>query len=48
MGGDRPRPLHRRHHRVVYEDAEGRQYVQDDGVKVYGMWLPPADEPAVR
>jgi hypothetical protein len=29
----------------LYEDAEGRQYVQDgDGSKVYGPWLPPADE----
>jgi hypothetical protein len=32
--------------RNVYEDAEGRQYVEDDG-KVYGPWLSPADEPAV-
>jgi hypothetical protein len=32
--------------RDVYEDADGRQYVQDDdGGKVYGTWLPPADEP---
>jgi hypothetical protein len=31
----------------VYEDAEGRQYVHDDGGKVYGQWLPPADEPVV-
>jgi hypothetical protein len=30
----------------VYEDAEGRQYVHDDGGgKVYGAWLPQADEP---
>jgi hypothetical protein len=34
--------------RDVYEDAEGRQYVPDpDGVKVYGVWLWPAVEPAV-
>jgi hypothetical protein len=32
--------------RVVYEDAEGRQYVLGyDGEPVYGQWLPPADEP---
>jgi hypothetical protein len=32
--------------RVVYEDAEGRQYVIGyDGESVYGQWLPPADEP---
>jgi hypothetical protein len=32
--------------RDVYEDPEGRQYVFDgDGVKVYGVWLPLADEP---
>jgi hypothetical protein len=35
-------------YRDVYEDAEGRQYVWDlDGERVYGQWLPPADEPAV-
>jgi hypothetical protein len=32
--------------RLVYEDAEGRQYVLgDDGTKVPGVWLLPADEP---
>ena len=31
--------------RDVYEDAEGRQYVFDeDGERVYGQWLWPADE----
>jgi hypothetical protein len=30
--------------RDVYEDAEGRQYVHDDdGVKLYGTWMMPAD-----
>jgi hypothetical protein len=34
--------------RDVYEDAEGRQYVQDDNDgKAYGTWLSPADEPDV-
>ena len=34
--------------RDVYEDAAGRQYVVDgDGVRVYGQWLWPADEPFV-
>jgi hypothetical protein len=34
--------------RDVYEDAEGRQYVHsDEGVKLYGQWLPPADEPDI-
>jgi hypothetical protein len=34
--------------RDVYEDAEGRQYVVDlNGERVYGQWLPPADEPTV-
>jgi hypothetical protein len=34
--------------RAVYEDAEGRQYVLGpDGERMYGQWLPPADEPAV-
>jgi hypothetical protein len=32
----------------VYEEAEGRQYVQDDnGVKVYGTWVPLEVEPIV-
>jgi hypothetical protein len=31
--------------RNAYEVAEGRQYVQDDdGGKVYGTWMMPADE----
>jgi hypothetical protein len=30
--------------RPVYEDPDGRQYVEDDGVRVYGTWLPLADE----
>ena len=34
--------------RDVFEDAEGRQYVHgDDGVKVYGTWVVPADEPVI-
>ena len=34
--------------RTVYEDAEGRQnVVGPDGERIYGQWLPPADEPAV-
>ena len=34
--------------RPVYEDAEGRQYVLGpEGARMYGQWLPPADEPAV-
>jgi hypothetical protein len=34
--------------RVVYQDAEGRQYViGQDAEAVYGQWLPPADEPVV-
>jgi hypothetical protein len=32
--------------RDVYEDADGRQWVVGyDGKRVYGVWLPPADEP---
>jgi hypothetical protein len=32
----------------MYEDAESRQYVQDDGgSKVNESWLPRADEPRV-
>jgi hypothetical protein len=32
--------------RPVIEDATGRQYVvDDDSNMVYGVWLPPADEP---
>jgi hypothetical protein len=31
--------------RDVYEDVDGQQYVHgDDGGKVYGDWLPPADD----
>jgi hypothetical protein len=34
--------------REVYEDAVGRQYVLDhEGAKVHGLWLYPADEPAL-
>jgi hypothetical protein len=32
--------------RVVFEDAEGGQFVKDHGEMVAGQWLPPADEPA--
>ena len=34
--------------RVVTEDADGRQWVAGyGGERVYGVWLPPADEPVV-
>jgi hypothetical protein len=34
--------------REVYEDKDGRQYVRDyDSEPVYGVWLPPPDEPVV-
>jgi hypothetical protein len=33
--------------REVYLDPNGRQYVLDDGCKVYGVWLPPAEESAI-
>jgi len=33
--------------REVSEDAEGRQFVEDDGERVAGQWLPPAEEPAI-
>jgi hypothetical protein len=34
--------------RDTYEDDGGRQYVLGpDGERVYGQWLPLADEPAV-
>jgi hypothetical protein len=34
--------------RDVYEDADGRQWVVAyDGERVYGVWLPPADEPVI-
>jgi hypothetical protein len=31
--------------RPVFADPDGRQYVEDDGERVYGTWLPPAEEP---
>jgi hypothetical protein len=31
--------------RPVFEDWDGRQYVEDEGERAYGIWLPPADEP---
>jgi hypothetical protein len=30
--------------REVYLGPDGRQYVHEDGRKVYGVWLPPAEE----
>jgi hypothetical protein len=30
--------------RPVFEDRDGRQYVVDDGERIYGMWILPADE----
>jgi hypothetical protein len=34
--------------RDVNEDADGRQWVAGyGGERVYGVWLPPADEPVV-
>ncbi len=34
--------------RDVHEDTDGRQWVVGyDGERVYGAWLPPADEPVV-
>jgi hypothetical protein len=33
--------------RDVFEDAEGRQFVEDDGELVAGQWLPSTDEPAL-
>jgi hypothetical protein len=30
--------------RPVFEAPDGRQYVEDDGERVWGIWLPPADE----
>jgi hypothetical protein len=42
-------PDHNGIDRDVYEDAEGRQYFVDlNGERIYGQWLPPVDEPAVR
>ena len=32
--------------RRVYEEKDSRQYVEDDqGETVFGVWLPPTDEP---
>jgi hypothetical protein len=31
--------------RPVYEQPDGRQYVDVDGVPVYGTWFIPRDEP---
>jgi hypothetical protein len=31
--------------RPVFELLDGRQYVEADGERVSGTWLPPADEP---
>jgi hypothetical protein len=31
--------------RPVFEDPDGRQYVEEGGERVYGTWLPPADKP---
>jgi hypothetical protein len=31
----------------VHEDADGRQYVEEEGERVYGVWVLP-DEPNVR
>jgi hypothetical protein len=34
--------------REVFEDRDGCQYVLDDAdERVYGQWLPPADEPHI-
>jgi hypothetical protein len=34
--------------REVFEESDGRQYVLDDAdARVYGQWLPPADEPNI-
>ena len=34
--------------RDVYEDADGRQWVTGyEGERVYGVWLPPVDDPVV-
>jgi hypothetical protein len=48
-----PRPIGMRgfldgYIRVVYLDDDSRQFVlDDDGLRVYGVWLAPADEPFV-
>lgn len=34
--------------RPVYLDDDGRQYVLDDGQRVYGVWLTPVMEPAAE
>ena len=31
----------------MFELPDGRQYVEDHGERVVGVWLPPADEPAI-
>jgi hypothetical protein len=31
----------------VFEDADGRQFVEDDGKLVAGQWLLLADEPSI-
>ena len=33
--------------RDLFEDAEGRQFVEDDGKLVAGQWPPPANELAI-
>jgi hypothetical protein len=30
--------------RPIFELPDGRQYVEHEGERVYGTWLPPADE----
>jgi hypothetical protein len=49
---DQPRQLGERHFpdgttRPVFEAADGRQYIEDDGEHVYGTSLPPADGLAI-
>jgi hypothetical protein len=35
--------------REVHEDADGRQWVVGyDGEPVFGVWLPPAEEPVIQ
>jgi hypothetical protein len=34
-------------YRAEFEDADGRQYVEDDGERVYGTWLLLGDVPLV-
>jgi hypothetical protein len=34
--------------RTVWKEGDGRQFlVDDDGEKLYGQWLAPADEPII-